>query len=314
MATGTDNTERLAQVRERIRTLLDTEEVKSSELAKQAGVSTSALSQFMADKYTGNNDAVADKLEAWLETRNNRQAVVQNLMDEPDFVETGTAKRIRTAIQYAHFTNDIAVIYGGAGIGKTQTFRHYRDENAGVYLITVTPAHTTVRHVLQEIAKTMGIGMPRDNVSLAAQVCVEIRQREGMLIFDESQHLNAKCIDQLRQIHDDTKCGIVFAGNETVYTNISGGRSAAYLDRLFSRVGTWRNLKKSTKADAEALVAAWGITEAASVKLLCDAATKPGGLREIVKTLKYARMLAGEPVPGAAHIKAAHKQRTGGGQ
>ena len=59
---------------------------------------------------------------------------------------------------------------------------------------------------------------------------------KGLLIIDEAQHLSLLALESLRSIHDATACGLVLMGNESVYANLSGRRSAEFA-HLFSRVG-----------------------------------------------------------------------------
>jgi DNA transposition AAA+ family ATPase len=102
-------------------------------------------------------------------------------------------------------------------------------------------------------------------------------------------------------------------GNEHVYSNLTGGNRAAYLDRLYSRVGQRLRLNAADPGDAEAIISAWQIKANDCRNFLHKIAATPGGLRSLTKTLRLASMYAaGESrETNCGDIKAAWK-RLGG--
>ena len=71
-----------------------------------------------------------------------------------------------------------------------------------------------------------------------------------------------------------------------------GTNRAAYLDRLYSRVGKKIHLKKTVDGDADALIKAWGIEDVSCVNRVRDIASKPGALRVLNKVLRLAATYA----------------------
>ncbi|HID48851.1 MAG TPA: DNA transposition protein, partial [Chromatiales bacterium] len=218
---------------------------------------------------------------------------------------------ITDTLTYAHMADDIVLIYGGAGLGKTEALREYARNNSGVCLSTMTPAHATVATSLREIGKCVGVQPRRDNAALFDAICQGLGDARGLLIIDEAQHLGTKALDQIRSIHDRVGCGIALVGNEQVYGRMTGGTRAGYLDRLFSRIGMRTRITRATANDASALAEAWGLTDSVAVKLIVDIARKPGGLRGVTKALRLAHMLSGGKPIEPKHIRAAWR-RLGG--
>lgn len=301
-------------VRKQIQELLDNKVISARKLSQESGNNETGVNQFLNYKYTGRNDRINERLQTWLDTHKRRMEAEKEIPDGPGFVLTKTAIKIEETLTYAHMAKDIALVFGISGVGKTETFREYVRNNSGVCLATMTPSHVTVAKSLREIGKCLGIGPMRDNAALYDAVSDALMGTNGLLIIDEAQHLGTAALDQIRQIHDRAGCGIVFAGNEQVYTNLTGSRRAEYLAPLFSRCGMRTRLKASMAVDARTLGNAWGIEDATSLKLVVDIAKKPGGLRLITKTLKLAHMLAvNKEGLEPKHIRAAW-HRLGGDQ
>jgi DNA transposition AAA+ family ATPase len=104
----------------------------------------------------------------------------------------------------------------------------------------------------------------------------------GLLIIDEAHELGRDALEAMRTIHDRTSIGLVLQGNEQVYTAMTGGNRAAYLDRLFSRIGKRVRIVKPTARDIDSLIQAWGGGKDCA-KVLHEIAAKPGGLRGMTK-------------------------------
>jgi len=306
----TDEDEFIVSVRAEINRMIEAKEVSAAQVSREANVNGSTLSQFRANKYPGRNDVIAERLHTWMETYSKRQEATKKIVSGPGFVLTHTAERIIDSLTYAHMAGDIVLIYGGAGVGKTEALREYTRNNSGVCLSTMTPAHATVATSLREIGKCVGVQPRRDNATMFDAICSALADQRGLLIIDEAQHLGAKALDQIRSIHDRIACGIALVGNEQVYGRMSGGTRAEYLDRLYSRIGMRTRLGRATEADAKAIAKAWGIDDKTSVKLLVNIARKPGGLRGVHKTLMLASMFTEDKIE-PKHIRAAWKRLAG---
>jgi DNA transposition AAA+ family ATPase len=305
-----DEADWIVAVRAEINRMIEAREVSAAQITREASVNQSALSQFRNNKYPGRNEVIAERLKTWLETFAKRQEATKKIATGPGFVLTHTAERVMDSLTYAHMAGDIVLIYGGAGVGKTEALREYARSNSGVCLSTMTPAHATVATSLREIGKCVGVQPRRDNATMFDAICSALADQRGLLIIDEAQHLGAKALDQVRSIHDRIGCGIALVGNEQVYGRMSGGTRAEYLDRLYSRIGMRTRLGRATEADAKALAKAWKIGDATSAKLLVNIARKPGGLRGVTKTLLLAGMFTEDKIE-PKHIRAAWKRLAG---
>lgn len=287
--------------------------MSQNRLAKESGIGTARLSQWFSDKYAGNTELIEQELTRWLNAVQQRDNGVRRLA-APEWELTPTAQNILTALRFAQNTGDIALVYGGAGLGKTCTAKRYQEDAPNVWIATMSPAMNTVAAVLERVAFSVGLMVAEASASKTENAIVaKIEGTGGLLVIDEAQHLAVSGLDAVRSIHDATGIGLALLGNESVYARITGGSRQAHFAQLFSRVGYRVHLSTPTIGDVEALIAAWGVTDKASKKLCFEIAKQAGAMRELNKSLSLAVTMLdeGETVPTAEHIKAAHAMRGG---
>jgi DNA transposition AAA+ family ATPase len=202
-------------------------------------------------------------------TKSNPAApIVASQYVEPDWVDTPTSTQIHDVLTYAQTTPTIALIYGGAGLGKTITAWRYRDAKnskfrSSVYLITAHPGISTVASVLSAISAAMGRESDAYRNDAMARQIMRMLNRGDLLIIDEAHNLDTKALDQVRYFHDVAGIGIAYLGNEEIYTRINGrGKQAAFLGPLASRVGMRIHLPQPSTEDVRAYMKGWGIVGA----------------------------------------------------
>ncbi|WP_411832289.1 AAA family ATPase [Pseudoxanthomonas mexicana] len=283
----------LDALRESIRTVLEKDGAYSqARVAKESDVSTSTLSQWMGGTYPGSHQAIAKKLRAWhrsYEERNKDGGLPQ----PPAWAETPTSARIMSGLRYAQMAQDLVLILGGAGVGKTKTIEKYQSMQPNVWSVELTPATGGEITAMEEIVIALGVrDYARTSGHLFRTILSKVRHTNGLLILDEAQHLTVKALDQVRAILDQGGIGLVLSGNERVYTQMTGGTRAPFLDRLYSRVGQKIILRKATAKDADAIIDAWGFEDARCRDALRAIANKPGALRQLNKVLRLAAAYA----------------------
>lgn len=283
----------LFQIRERVQDIIAQDpRVTQALVCRETKISSSQMSQFLGGKYKGDNEGTAQVLQRWLNAYDERNQT-QGLPSAPTWIETPTSRRILSGLRYAQMANDIVLIYGGAGVGKTQTIAHYGSIAPNVWHIEVTPATATVRGVLEEIANVLGI---KEYIRVGAslhRVCLNaVRNSNGLLVVDEAQHLTVAALDQIRAFNDQGNIGIVLSGNERVDARMRGGAQEMWLDRLRSRVGKRVHIARSLPTDSDALMHGWGIADAECLDKGRKIAAKPGGLRLLTKSLRLGATFA----------------------
>lgn len=256
------------------------------------GVSAATLSQWLNGNYQGDNAKIEQRVRSWYDTYQERRARA-GLPDAPSYFETTTTERIEAGLRYAQLAQDMVVIYGPAGVSKSATCVQYCGIAPGVFMATMTPATTSVLACLRTIAEALGIrDMPASAAGLQKVIVDKLKASNGLLIVDEAQHLSIQALDQVRSVHDATLIGVALVGNEYVYSRMTGGTRAPYLDRLFSRIGKRVSLRAPSDSDIDALIGAWKITDTSCRAQIREIAKRPGALRSVTKVLRLAASLA----------------------
>ena len=290
------------------------QEIKQSKLSQrraaiEIGVSDSALSQWMAGKYVGSDQALTKKINRWLDLRAKRSSLADRMPPAPEWVETPTATRILGCLSYAQMAADIAVVYGGAGLGKSKAAARYQDLNPQVWVATMTAGGRSMAGCLERVAVACGLrSVNMRPWRLEAEIVDRIRGTHGLLIVDEAQHLDTRALEALRGLHDQAGIGLALMGNELLYARLTGGRRSAEFAQLFSRVGKRVRLSQPTEGDVGAILRAWSISGAGERAQALDISRKPGGLRGLTKALRLASMLAEGQVVAAGHLKSAWQE------
>ena len=280
-------------LRDRLRAISeDDKSYSQARIAREAGISSATFSQFLGGTYLGNNEKTARTLQAWLESYDARLRD-GGLPEGPAWVDTPTSRKIISALSYAQLGGDIVGIYGGAGLGKTQSIKRYAQTHPNVFHVEMTPATSGVLGCLEEIAIAVGLrDYSRQAAFLHRAICGRLKNTHGLLVIDEAQHLGVLALDQIRSINDRCSVGMALVGNERVFSQMVGSNRAAYLDRVYSRIGKWVSLKKASHADADAIIAAWGVEDVRCRDRIREIAARPGALRVLTKVLRLAATYA----------------------
>ena len=245
-------------------------------IANELAISDAALSSFLKGTYKTPH-TIIPKVAELLKVTGKRKVAPK----EPAFVETTVAKRVMEAISYCHLQGKIAVVYGDAGVGKTQAVRAYLRENSLAIGITISPSYASITGVNELIADQLGI---RERVArrIYAEIIGKLKDSGRVLIIDEAQHLTVRALNHLRCMSDESGVGIALIGNEEVYTKMKGSGKADFA-QLFSRIGMRREvLTTTTTQDDIRKVFAEAHLEEDALELLYRIARTAYGLRGAV--------------------------------
>jgi DNA transposition AAA+ family ATPase len=263
-----------------------------SQLADQTGVAQGTLSVFATNKYQGDNERIARDLLRYRQHLNTQRELSLEAPEVPGYFETPTSRSLTSLLSWGH-RGRIVVAATGPGCGKTKTAENYRDCMSNVWMVRLKPSCSGINSMQIEALKVLGDREARGSMQqLSARICDRVRNTNGLLIFDEAQHLLDRTIDEIRSWHDDTGVGIAFLGNETVLARIEGGHRRAAFAQLYSRIGMRliRNLPLTD--DARALADAWNVHEPKQIAFIVQKSQQPGGLRTVTMMLELATMIA----------------------
>lgn len=290
---------------------IDRQGITKKAFALECDVAEGTFGPWLAGNYQGDNEKVGARVYRFLTARKEQAQLAASVPVAPSFQDTPTSKHIFAGLEHAQVFNDLVVIGCGPGTGKTATITQYRAVRPRVWVAPMKPSTRGLPNALVAILAAMGDADARGTPQALSRR-VAARATEGsLLVIDEAQHLSQQAVDELRSIHDETRCGLVFSGDESVFSLFDGTRKAAFA-QFHSRIGMRVRIARPKAGDAQVLAAAHGITEPSLIKLCVDIANKPGALRGLTKTLLVAKRFAAmndEPL-SAPLIRDVWAQRT----
>lgn len=298
------------QIAATIRETMTERGLSQSEVARQADMSATVLSEFLSGTYRGNREEVCRKLIAWRDAlaEGDSLSAVNDRISQ--FTDTPVAKRVQSVLKLAKLGN-MVMIAGTSGIGKTETLKHFQRHNTAVWYAEFSEDTQSVYSVLAEIGSAVGIADLAQRPDEARREIVRrIERTNGLLICDEAQHLSSKGLEQVRTLHDRAKIGIVFAGHLDLADNI------AKLPQVHGRIVAPLRISGAAAADADALFDSWGLDCKRSRAFLRKLASRPTGLRGIAKAYGLAALyaIAQETAVTYDHIANAWAELNGPGQ
>lgn len=203
------------------------------QISKETGLSTSVISQFLNATYTGDNAEVARVIEQYLTIGKERLNTVSTSCFYPDLYNT---QAVLFTCNYAHRHNDVTLVSGDAGAGKTTALKYYADNNAGVIFVTANACTTSATAILSMICDNIGKHVLGRKAALMNAIVDQLSGSNRLIIIDEADHLSFDALQAIRNINDLANVGIVLAGNDKIYRQMLSGRRSYEFDQLRTRI------------------------------------------------------------------------------
>jgi len=283
-----------------------------AEVARRIGMPNGTFSQWFSGRYDGRFDSQNAKVETWLDTVDEMEAIAASIPVSPARVKTRIGDEITDMLAAAHMMPTLTLTTCEAGMGKTFSARAYQAAHANCWLATITPYTRTVHGVLQTVARAVGLTR-FSNGELVGLIGERISRKSAptLLIVDEAQNLIDDAINQLRHFCDEYQCGVALMGNTESYRRFAQWSDGPKYGQLRRRIFKRMRREKPYKADLIAFISAWGIEDPRLVEFLVGVGMKPGAFGQIDMTVKLAKMSAigaGRELT-LADLKAAWKNR-----
>jgi DNA transposition AAA+ family ATPase len=319
IAEGTEAThvsaEQIAAVRGDVEIFCRNHKISRKQLATAVGVGHATVSEFLSNKYAGNNATLAIDLENWLveeEQRRGRPATTQ-------FVWTNVAMQIKSVANYCLDYRKIGLVYGPdtSGIGKTTAMRAIHQELGPrrSSLATIDKVDASASGLLKKLCSAMRLAQNKSNRSLFDRVVDHLKGRSHLLLIDQIHNLRFAKDDRpfyiLADLYDATQTAQMWCGTADLvgYLNRqrtkSGDESLAQIRRrIFPCVNLMEMLNSGGKdgrgqplADVDQVREMFAKNKlkltAAAIRFLCSLLNRPdtGGIGFCEQLVEYATML-----------------------
>ncbi len=264
---------------------------------KAVGKDATTVHRMFAGRYGAKYDGLVEavrKFHALADARGTRRKI--------GFVESSTWSRVEQVCRHALVMQLPAFIYGKSQIGKTTCLKEFaRRNNHGQTKYIEIPAAATLADVQREVASACYIS-PRLDVNTLKRRILDAIDDKMLLIVDEihrpfitsGQSSAVRIVEWLRQIYDNTDCGIVFSGTEIFQSELKNGRQSPVLEQ-FRRRGIFELQLPEVppRADVTKIAKAFGLPPPEdTAKDIITTMLKQSGLKQYIVFLQMAGNLA----------------------
>lgn len=203
------------------------------QIAKETGLSTSVISQFLKGKYMGDNNEIAQTLNKYLAVAWERLNSTNAVTFYEDLYNT---QEVFFAVNYAHIESDIVLVCGDSGAGKTTALKHYADTHVEVIFVTANICTDTPTAILSLICGKVTKQVPKRRNELMELLVSKLSNSAKLIIIDEADHLSFKALQAVRNLNDLAQVGIVLSGNDKIYRQMLTSRKGYEYDQLRTRL------------------------------------------------------------------------------
>lgn len=223
-----------------------------AQIARDCDLSTATVSQFLAGNYAGNNDRIAETLSAWLTRYRSNMAGANHLNIRLPFSKTSVANLTFEVANICLQSGVIGLLTGDSGIGKTRSCEEYAAENPGAVIMVKSHLTYKTKDVFADIHRQLGMAGMGSIHRMLVEICAKLSGSKRLIIIDESEHLSASTLDEIRQINDRAGVGVLYVGLDRFRAQLRSMRHE--FEYVFNRIRVPAKLGKITLTDAELLV------------------------------------------------------------
>jgi len=265
-------------------------------LGRMLGYSGTVISKYLGGVPEGDVAALEAKVADMLKAAARRGAV-----DVPPF-DTVVVRTMHAVFAMARKTNDVALVSGPAGVGKSVAIELYRAAHPTTLAVQVARWRRDDAGLAALLWDEMETAGWTGQTSRSAFMAERLRGSDRLLIVDNAHRMAPAARAWLFDFHDATGCPVAMVGNPEVLQAIRGN------DQQFSRIGVHQVVgldRKHAAGYARAMVDAL-VTEApeALYGLAAAVAGERGHLRALRKQLLLASDLASTTTFGGDLVRA----------
>lgn len=182
-------------------------------LAGKISVSKTVMHRLLIGEYQAPTAPHLDKMDDLCGLLTLRRMTVDN----DTFIPTALGKYVMQIAELTHVHQYASMLVGKTQWGKTRALEEYTRRHPGTVILVRCPVLTSPGRLLYRIAARMGISVKGNTEHMIAKITNRLSS-DHLLIIDEIHHAldsdktGKKGIEQLREIYDETKCGMLLVG------------------------------------------------------------------------------------------------------
>lgn len=208
-----------------------------AEAGKRVGIDPSNIGRIFNATYAGSWQNILEKIRTFRHLQAEREK-----MGSAEFVETSVWERVRATCDMALINQMPAILIGVSQIGKTHALKEYMRRSHHLVRYVRIPAGGTLRETYIAIAEACGVSAGLHTTARLRSRILSALNPRTLLIVDELHQLTlapqmtaVKVMEFIREILDETGCGLVVCGTRALQQDLLQGQMAAWLDQFEQR-------------------------------------------------------------------------------
>ena len=210
-----------------------------AELARELDSTPSPVSKYLNQKPEGDVLKLEAKIEDVIKNASRRRT------SKNDVFSTAVTRQIAGTFETIRETNDIGLIFGPAGIGKTCACELYTRSHPVAVMVTASQMTATGQALQRAVFNAVGSSSWRGNTARADWLVQKFQGSNRLLIVDNAQRLSLSGLQWFFDFLDATGCPGALVGNPEVLQAIRKS------DQQFSRIGLKTEIKPAGVKAAE---------------------------------------------------------------
>lgn len=177
-----------------------------------------------------------------------------------EILATANFNTVTAICEEALINSKFIGIVGYPGAGKTTALREYAKKNPNVIYVRAT-ASMPAKEFFASILFKLGVegrelGLSLFNLIQRITYLINQRDTKSLLIVDEAGKFNAKYLEFMHELRDNTEnsLGIIFAGPQYFKEQIEKwkNRGVQGVPELYRRINHWEELELPTRQEVKA--------------------------------------------------------------
>lgn len=240
--------EKQSAILQKLRDFLERKDISINKVAKQIGYSAAVISTYLQGKYPGDIEKLEWAVASFLMRQEEIEAMPKELIP---FCPITNADIVFQIARTCHLEQEIGVLVGEAGTGKTKAAKEYSKQNPDVIFIEADLSFTT-KVFFRELHKKLGMDGNGGIYDLFADCVEKLKDSNRLIIIDEAENLPYRALDMVRRLYDKANIGILLIGLPRLIANLRGKRGE--FKQLYSRVGIVMALDEFSESDTKLIV------------------------------------------------------------
>jgi DNA transposition AAA+ family ATPase len=219
-------------LRARLETYRDENSLSREQLGRQLGFSGTVVSKYLNGKPEGDVvkfEALASDVLKAADQRKSRKVIL---------VDTSVSKEVASALETIRKTNDIGLVTGNAGIGKSSGVEKYRFSNPTAIIITCSKWCCNFSDIFRAFWASIETSGWTGKTKKIDYILDRFVDSNRLIIFDNGHRLKPGGLEFVFDFYDATNCPIALVGNPEVVEKLQKN------DQQFSRIGFHKHIDR----------------------------------------------------------------------